>query len=108
MSYITHAIETTRPRAKQRTFCPITNLSLDERTCCVLTPKGLELSRQVQQESRPLHNGYRPDTIQTSAVQDAALTPTWDPVQRELRWGENVIKCYRRRAPNQETILMAF
>jgi hypothetical protein len=36
------------------------------------------------------------------------VVPTWDRDRQELRLGEDVVKCFKTPAPNQELILAAF
>lgn len=57
-----------------------------------------------QPEAKPRHTPTPPPKHHTRAAQ----VPHWDSVQRQLRLGEQLIKWFRRPAPNQELILTVF
>lgn len=86
--WVEHARETTRPASGRRTFEPVPNLALDVRDCFVIATAG-RVACAPPDRPRP-------------------VVPTWDARRGELRWGEAVVKRFRRSAPNQTTILAAF
>jgi hypothetical protein len=95
--YIAQAVEKRRARGKRRAFRPVTNLSLREGTCFVLTDAGLAYSGddRAQPVARP-------------TARSVAKKPSWERRLRELRLGDVVVKKFRQRAANQELILDAF
>jgi len=108
--YVEHACEVTRPDAKKREFQAAGNLLLSERTCFVLTEAGVDYARRLcttpwptrRQDPRDRHAG-------SSCRGDAAPNvPRWDGDLRELRVGATLIKRFRLRSPNQESLLTAF
>ena len=96
--YVEHAIETTQPNAKARSFHPVANLSMTAETCFVLTASGLALAR-----GHPVAG-----TAEAAAEERGTSLPCWDVERRELRLGHEVVKRFRRPARNQEIILGAF
>ena len=95
--------------------------------CLVLTPTGTDYARkffQPQGSDVPetgigeandkladltrlrLKTAVPSDEV-TSPKRDV-LTPTWDPLRRQLRLGRDVVKHYKLPSPNQERILCAF
>jgi hypothetical protein len=89
-----HAHETTSKQHEQRTFQESANLAFTDRTCFVLTRSGATAAKYL-------------GTHSASIPTDQAL-PYWNPDTRELRFGGQLIKRYRRPSPNQERILAEF
>ncbi len=84
--YVGHRIETTKPTSRRRRFRQAKNIALFARSCFVLTSRGLRLKSE-------------PDRVQL---------PAWDSDMRVLTFGAQVVKEFRRAAPNQEAILRTF
>lgn len=95
MGYAAHAAEIPHPTECRRMFCPITNLSIPEDACFVLTPAGVDFARRLSASDPP-------------AIAAPRTTPVWDAVRRELRVREEVVKRYRQPAEAQEMVLCAF
>lgn len=98
--YLEHRLETTRPRAKHRTFRRSANLRLTDQSCFVLTGAGLLLARETRRLAAGKELPAEPD--------GGPARPRWDGECRELRWRSEVVKQFRQPAPDQETILAAF
>jgi hypothetical protein len=79
-----HAQEQLRPRARSRSFRRTFNLALTNQSCFVLTPAGARLLASI------------------------AMRPRWDGERRQLWYGKQLVKHFRRRAGCQETVLAAF
>ncbi len=135
--YVTHARDITLPGDPGRTFRPEGDLDFSRRTCFVLTEAGLCFARSVLQHDgappdqpapvrqnraggelpsghgEPLEVGGR-EAAQSlrqdrlSSGHDSALIPCWDGQLRELRCGGRLVRRFRMRSPNQETVLSAF
>ncbi len=90
------ADERRRTRAATRLFGPAAPSELSARTCFALTPAGERLLKQW--------NGHYAGEGQFITL----LKPRWDAHQRQLRYGDQLVKWYRQPAESQETILAAF
>lgn len=95
MGYAVHAAEVAHPTEWRRTFCPITNLSIPDDACFILTPAGAEFARRLLTNDPP-------------AIATPRVVPVWDAVRRELRVREEVVKRYRQPAEAQELVLRTF
>jgi hypothetical protein len=93
--YLEHGLEETQRGDAARTFRAAPNLSLDPRSCFVLTAAGLDLARLHAEPAE----GVRART---------ATGPYWDDRRRTLFWDGRVVKHYRYDAPNQELVLKLF
>jgi hypothetical protein len=102
--YVEHKVETTNTAALQRSFLVVNSLAFFPRTCFVLTEAGLQVALTTAVPSSPFDgsgsNGVRP----VSPV----LVPHWDAELRTLSLNGQIVKAFRREAPNQEMILNAF
>jgi hypothetical protein len=92
--WVEHARETTRPASACRTFERVPNLALGGRDCFVIAAAG--------------RAAFAPPNRPWLANGGMQVVPTWDARTGELRWGEAVVKRFRRPARNQTTILAAF
>jgi hypothetical protein len=81
---VEQADELLRPRQRRRSFRKRANLGLTDRTCFVITPAGERAPKAV------------------------LLKPRWDGAQRQLWYGERLVKWFRVPANCQETVLSAF
>lgn len=106
LGYVEHSQELTAESARQRTFRQPRTLILPERTCFVITAKGLQAVSEEGDEKRM--------TVSLPAVGPADVQgtlserPRWDSKSRQLWWRGLLIKELHRPAPNQETVLAAF
>lgn len=106
-NYVVHAREVTSKEEDRRHFRPTGNLCFSKRTCFVLTEAGaLFACRELNESSPPAPT----DVLALSGQHnlEAAILPTWDADERELRIGRRLIKRFRRCAVNQERILDSF
>jgi len=119
--YIEHAREVTQPGEDGRAFRPTSNLTFTKRTCCVLTPKGLSFLEGMGSDGTSGDSWVgrvdspSPTTSEPSANgrNDGRLArpnrrPVWSAQHRELRLAGLLVKRFRWRAPNQETLLAVF
>ena len=119
--YVEHAREVTQPGEDGRAFRPTGDLTFSKRSCCVLTEKGLTFleavgidgtSRDSQnQDVRPPSGSARDPGENGQNDGKLALPnrkPVWDGEYRELRVAGLIVKRFRWRAPNQETLLAVF
>jgi hypothetical protein len=106
--FLVHRVETTRPEAKRRSFRPVANPGLSERSCFVLTEAGVQFACHtgVQTEKGPGQD--RGAALNPTADGDGGRKrPCWDRERRELRVGSHVVKRFTQPALSQETILAA-
>ncbi len=94
---VEHGLETTRPRAKHRSFQDGAGLRLRTNSCFVLSDRGLRLLRSLP-----------PAMPRPPGEVDPTPLPVWDESRRELRLGVRILKRFRQPAKNQQTILAAF
>ncbi len=119
--YVKHAREVTQPGDDARAFRPTGALTFPPGSCCVLTADGLQFLRHLGENGRPhdgehLHFTLPPvsEVDQNSNGRRAlrfdvpVWRPVWDVVRRELRVARRLVKRFRWRAPNQETLLAVF
>jgi hypothetical protein len=95
--YIAHALETTGGTGRQRSFEAVAHLGFQPRSCFVLTDAGWALTADGA-----------PRRYQGAGPNRAAAQPTWDGCRRELRFGDWLVKRFRKPAPNQELVLQVF
>jgi hypothetical protein len=95
--YLAHALEHTSALGPRRVFRRLRNLALPQRTCFVLTRKGLALASLSQRASVP--GGRQRDAM--------AAVPRWIGDLRQLWWRDRVVKEFRVPAANQQTVLEA-
>lgn len=118
---VDHATEDPCAASQGRSFQSFGGLRLTEQSCFTLTEEGLRLLEQsgpidvpesglhtdslVSKGNHPVipeANGITGFRIETSAI------PVWDGMRRELRLGTVIVKKFRCRAANQESVLAAF
>lgn len=120
---VEHRREVTLESDDGRAFRPSGDLTFPDRTCFVLTVKGIALARQVcgsvapsvaqpsgvdfERSNGPAResNGAPHSIRQSSSGQ---LRPCWDPDRRLLRFNGVLVKHFKWSAENQEAILSAF
>jgi hypothetical protein len=83
--YVQHAVEKRQGVGKPRRFGKVGRLRFADKSCFVLTDAGAAAARRLGGE-----------------------VPFYDRDQRELWARGQLVKRYRQRAPDQETILLAF
>ena len=122
--FATHAREVTGPDDGLRRFEAVRNTAFTKETCFLLTDSGLSFAGVVCSGPTLLVVARCAAALQTDAVKlpsaavklpsaaalpiDAGNMPHWDHTDGTLYVGEQVIKRFRHRSPNQEIILTAF
>lgn len=86
------AVETTRPRSRQRVFGRTGSLLITEKSAFVLTDAGAQAARQL---------ALKDYSVQTEV-------PYYDRELRELWLGKVLMKHFRQLAPDQHLILCSF
>jgi hypothetical protein len=104
--YLLQAREETQLEDPNRRFRPVPNLAFSEQTCFVLTEKGVCFARDIV-SCHELPEEHIGPSAQW-AHQPCSDRPVWDGQRRELRVRGVLVKQFRSRAINQETILAAF
>ena len=106
--YVSHAKEVTSEGDNGRHFRPTGNLTFATRTCFVLTDIGVETARELVNHDH-VHSMSPPDDVVAVGVSHASRPSVhWDPASRRLQVDGQLVKCFRWRAINQESILNAF
>ena len=100
--YVEHAREVTALGDRGRHFYPTGDLSFCSETCFVLTDAGFCAAAGMNTQ------GSYADSKRQVDVPSTTTTPKWLSEQRILRLDDAVIKRFKWRAENQETILTAF
>ena len=90
---VEHRLETTRPKARRRTFRHSGPFKPTEATCFLLSPAGLRCVRRIC------------DLIQGEAVVDDK--PHWDPAAGDLTIGGALVKHLSERATAQRAVAAA-
>jgi hypothetical protein len=103
-NFVLHGIETTQPGEERRTFRPGGAIRFARRSCFVLTESGLSFACE-RATVAAIDRATPPPAID---VVPPAIVPTWDRDRQELRLGQELVKCFKTPAPNQELILAAF
>lgn len=109
--YLQHAREITLPSEDRREYHAIGNLSLEKRSCFVLSASGIHYAGQMIEPrdmytALPSSNGPPPTVPRATPA--PPLGPRWDSERQEFSLGDQLVKRFKLPSPNQETILMAF
>ncbi|MCA9067958.1 MAG: hypothetical protein KDA84_03495 [Planctomycetaceae bacterium] len=113
LGFVEHAREITRMEDDGRDFRSTGHLTFAERTCFILTEKGAEFARHLEETALPacctecLAMEFIPQVLDVDSPTDSP-SPVWDSERRELRLAGVLVKQFKWPAINQETILMAF
>ncbi len=119
---VDHATEDPAAANQGRRFRSFGGLRLTDESCFTLTEEGLKLLVQSDQSETPDAcrqpdgfipiNGQPRDTNTGGLIPEFAIRttefPVWDGMRRELRLGSVIVKKFRCRAANQESVLAAF
>lgn len=113
LGFVEHAREITRMEDDGREFRSTGNLTFAEKSCFILTEKGSEFARQLEETTLPLNcieclSGEGISQAHGLTPSTDLLVPEWDSERRELRLAGLLVKQFKWPAINQETILMAF
>jgi hypothetical protein len=109
MSYIEHAVETTRLADGGRNFRRTRPMIFPDGTCFVLTAAGSAAAGEICNPTSMAANDILEVPRRRTAMPDESPDrPQWDHQRRQVRCGGQVVKEFKLPAPNQETILTAF
>lgn len=120
MGYAEHRLESTLLKDSVRTFYKAGPLKFDDRSCFVLTAKGVKAARAADGEitgsaaRRDTENVFGAvargpaATVESEDRLNGDVVPNWDGDRHELRVYGRLVKRFRRPAPYQEAILAAF
>ncbi|HEV3256737.1 MAG TPA: hypothetical protein VG013_07660 [Gemmataceae bacterium] len=103
--YVEHAAEVTG-RAGRR-FRPAGVVAFAPNSCFVLTDKGARFAQDECFQANPLPGAAAGGRRREAGDTAPADAPRWDDDRRTLCVGRQVVKRYRRPAPNQVAILAA-
>ncbi len=108
--YARHARDVTEPHDAARRFGWQQNLSFTAETCFVLSNVGAALCNGLRRGPGAVSSPTLAVAVQSppDPASAAAGRPQWDPQRRVLRMGDQLVKCFRLTAPNQEAVLTAF
>jgi hypothetical protein len=104
--YAEHALETTLPFDRKRTFRPLTPPWFHRRSRFALTEAGAAFARQICHKTTSSTDG--PRSAAPKHPDSSSAKPHWDVAHRQLMVGNRVVKRFKRPARNQELILAAF
>ena len=107
--YLEHALETTRPHSRERSFRVTTNLAFSESSCFILTHSGSLLARSTSHR----HNVPTSVAARTKPhfYTEPASHPRFircDDGHRELQLDGRLVKSFKASAACQELILESF
>ena len=116
--YVAHAQEVSQVGETTRKFLPMRSLTIPEKTCFVLTGKGMQLVNQSKLRDRlgspptfsglPTENFANTQQAGHNGHPQQPQIPHWDVIGKELSFASQTVKRLIRQAPNQEVILNAF
>ncbi|MBX3439720.1 MAG: hypothetical protein KF861_19680, partial [Planctomycetaceae bacterium] len=101
--FVEHACDVTQSGELNRQFREVGRYRFSRRSCFVLTPSGVALASQIL-SGEP----YRLSTVNGESIEQARLSPIWDPVRHELTYSGRLVKRFKQHSPNQEAVLTAF
>jgi hypothetical protein len=96
--------ETTGPEDRQRRFEDACPLFFSQRSCFLLTAKGVALAEGLFVATAA---GTTSCPVGAATEEARALRPLWDAVSRRLYLGATLVKEFRQPAGNQELLLQA-
>jgi hypothetical protein len=100
---VEYRVEITKPRSKRRHFETWDNLSIPEGSCFVLTEPGAAAAAALMPGGKQADS--TPDACESGRPTSRAH-PRWDG--RRLWWETEIIKEFRRIAPDQGSVLEQF
>lgn len=105
--YIEHASEVTVQGDDGRQFRQTGDLTFCEHTCVILTNVGSRISCSVSGEQL-VHGNVDGTIAGANSHTKSCCLPDWDAEARRLHMDGELVKRFKWRAPNQETVLTAF
>ena len=111
--YAEHAEDVTLPTSPVRQFNPLNKHQFTDATCFVLREKGVEFVGGDSVESMLTScdldaKGVERSTDTSNGKPLRTCRPVWDSKEKELGFGELVVKRFRWPSPNQELLLDVF
>ena len=125
--FIQHRDEITESLEQQRRFMYLGQLNLTERTCFIILQSGADYLRNLSSCTTDidlkLMGSIAPVQVRECADLDNLMSqrmqvyvtssqslflPEWDGIRHELRYLGEVVKRFKHRSPNQESVLAAF
>lgn len=105
-----HRYETTAAGASGRSFSPPRAARLTKQSCFVLNEDACwpELVPDSSDGSVGCWAAARGPLLRLHSTESSASKPHWNSLRRELMLDGQVIKAFRRPAPNQQIILQVF
>jgi hypothetical protein len=103
--HVAHRIETSGGEEQRRTFQPVASLTLNERSCLVLTDQGRQAARAL---GPPAGAPPAPNAHSGPAHNLAAAVPYWDQDRGRLTFLGLLVKQFQQQARNQRAVLSAF
>jgi hypothetical protein len=101
--WIQHLCEVTEIIDPARRFEHCENLAFTSASCFLLTESASAFTRTLEESAEM----SRPTTVPQPAG-PSQNSPHWDTEDRTLYVGQQIVKAYRVRSPNQEAVLAAF
>jgi hypothetical protein len=107
--FVEHAEEITSLGDDGRSFRPTGRLTFTDTTCFVLTQAGAEFARELLQ-NECIRVFPDPHFVNRGVTDESQLvsSPHWDSQRHELTSNGQLVKRFKHRSPNQETVLTAF
>lgn len=109
-----HADEITKVGDSRRTFRALGIFTLTESTCFISAQRQCRtfesvspLNCQIAKDSTRGIEG-NPQVVGSSVTEAKKLIPLWDDIRHELLLGEFVVKRFKHKSRNQESILATF
>ena len=106
--YLEQGKESTKTNSRSRLFTKVTNLSLPRTACFVLTSPGATYVRGVLRNPSANGSVTPSEKIGVNVKTLRVDIPHWDTTCKRFTWGTELLKEFRKPAPNQSLILDAF
>lgn len=107
--FVEHKVEITLPGASRRRFREVALLSFEDRSCFLLTDKGLAFALQIASREEEFLGASQGTSGKREATAGSLnVLPLWEPEPRRLWVGDRLLHHYKRPAPYQELLLTAF
>jgi hypothetical protein len=105
--YIRHVVETAHGRVHRR-FKRASPLSIDSRSCAILSEQGAVWARNVLTMDDAQKKVSEMASTPDKSARRKLVQPSWDAKRQRLFLGSTLVRCFRRPAPRQSLILTAF
>jgi hypothetical protein len=108
MRFVDHATEVTNSGNCSREFLPTGDLYFTNRTCFVLTPRGLATAAVIVNTPMEAPAIRATSPTWSNLEHSSPHMPTWDAARHLLFFNGRIIKQFKWQAVNQETVLSVF